>query len=116
MFFYIFLVVYIRTYGGGRGDERTGIPEASILASCVEEKTKWPPSFAAVKRLATNVDRLSERPNCMLGLVSMLSRSWMVQVKFRQGRTEIGDAGHVIAWEMRYEIRWSLKKCYVMLR
>lgn len=51
----------------------------------------------------------------MLWLVSMLSRGWMVQVKFREGRTEIGDAGHVIAWEMRYEIRWSLKKCYVML-
>lgn len=32
----------------------------------VEEKTRWPLSRAAVKRLATRVDRCSESPNCIV--------------------------------------------------
>lgn len=82
--------------GGRWGEERTGIPEAWILARCVEEKIKWPPSFAAVNRLVTSVDRLSESPNCILRLASTstaFTRWWMVQVKFRQGRPEIEMRG-----------------------
>lgn len=65
------------------------------------EKTKWPPSFAAVKRLATNADRLSESPNCMLGLLSML-KWWMDGSGEVQTRLDGDqDAGHVIAWDGR---------------
>ena len=63
----------------GRG-ERTGIPEAWILASCVEEKTKWPPSLAAVKRLATSEDRFSERPSCIINMWVVNCLSMLVKV------------------------------------
>ena len=54
-----------------------------------------------MKRLATNADRLSESPNCMLGLLSML-KWWMDGSGEVQTRLDGDqDAGHVIAWEGR---------------
>lgn len=44
----------------------TGIPAALMMDRWVEENTRWLVSFAAVKRLATRVDRDSESPNCIV--------------------------------------------------
>lgn len=46
----------------------TGIPEEWIMERWVAENVRWPASLAVAKRRDTNVDRLSERPNCMLDL------------------------------------------------
>lgn len=37
-----------------------------MVVTWVGEKMRWPPSFAAAKRLATRVERGSERAKCIL--------------------------------------------------
>lgn len=44
------------------------------MERCVDENVRWPASLAAVKRLETRDGRLSERPNCMVGLVDRRRR------------------------------------------
>lgn len=53
-----------------------------MLERCVGEKTRWPPSLAAVKHLATRFDRGSERPSCIVRNIC----SWRCYgMRFEQG-------------------------------
>lgn len=51
------------------GADGTGIPAEWIMERCVGEKVRWPASLAAVKRLVTREERLSDSPNCMAVVV-----------------------------------------------
>lgn len=41
-----------------------------MVVTWVGEKMRWPPSLAAAKRLATRVERGSERACCMFAIYS----------------------------------------------
>lgn len=60
----------------GEGVRGTGIPAECIIERWVAENVRWPASFAAAKRRDTREERVSESPNCMVGVVRRRCRSW----------------------------------------
>lgn len=56
--------------GSAWGAVPTGMP-ALIVDRWVDEKTRWLPSLAALKRRATRTERVSESPSCIVYLEVM---------------------------------------------